>query len=257
MVENNIDQMKELIQNQIIQIQKDRELDSENTDEAKFSQAIIRRQTGLVGLKNFGASWYMNSVLQWLLNTSGFAENIKYNYLQILQREIKDHDQVMLELVWFIDNVKKNLDYESELETLYDAICSTTPLFQKGQHWDASELLAILLEKLETYFKENNKVYDFFSDFASKIEQKIICTNCGMVCINHETTTSIGLPAVTENTLNFSVIKLSQDYSISNNYSKEYQVECEIDATVEQIKQKLGLQDWEFLIVLPNGLFVR
>ena len=64
-----------------------------------------------------------------------------------------------------------------------------------------------------------------------------------MVCVNHETTTSIGLPAVAENTLNFSVIKLSQDYSISNNYIKEYQVECEIDATVEQIKQKLGLQD--------------
>ena len=98
-----------------------------------------------------------------------------------------------------------------------------------------------LLTRLRKCFTYNEDIYDSSFDFIVETEKRIICTGCDSVSSNQEFSTSIGLTVSGGDVLRFKVIKLCRDYSIYNTYCEEYEVECEMDATVEQIKQNLEL----------------
>ena len=97
-----------------------------------------------------------------------------------------------------------------------------------------------ILTRLKSCFENNGEVHDISADFFIKIGHSIICSKCDSVSSSHEFSPSEGL-TVLGNILRFKVIKLCRDYSISNTYCEEYEVECEMDITVEQVKQNLEL----------------
>ena len=232
---------------------KDQKLEPKNENKVDPELAKISNETGQVRLQNFGASCYMNSVLQWLLHTPGFVERMKADYDWIRKQKTIIKDQVIMELMSFIEWVSKNTDCQSQLEILYNTICSESSAFEEGKQCDASELLANLLNRFQTYFKQKRNVYDFSSKFVSVIEQKIIPKEWKRPSIIYEKPTSIGLSVSKRGILKFKVIKFDQSYITTSNYCTEFLVESEKDATVGQIKHKLDLNNWIFVILSQDG----
>ena len=165
-------------------------------------------------------------------------------------------DPVIRQLLKFVRLVQENNLTKEALEILYFTICDSDIGFNMNEQSDASELLAKILERLKTSFSNTDAFYfdprGIYEDFITKGKERISCSVCGHQSIKNISEASINLP-ISTNKLQFLVIIIGHNSKTNSQYRKEYNVTCEMDVTVSEVKQKINFgHHWELYIVNQN-----
>ena len=165
-------------------------------------------------------------------------------------------DPVIRQLLKFVRLVQEDNLTKEELEILYFTICHSDIGFNMNEQSDASELLAKILELLETSFSNRNAfVFNprgIYEDFITKGKERISCSVCGHESIKIFSEAFINLP-ISTNKLQFLVIIIGHNSKTNSQYRKEYNVTCEMDVTVSDIKRELKFgSHWELYVVNQN-----
>ena len=163
-------------------------------------QVIIKQnpiKKPLAGLKNFGNSCFLNSVLQCLVYSPGlpfFAENIPHI---IIEKSISRHS-----FLYHFGLLCKEMRVRSEVSPIifYNNLSKICPLMNPGRQQDAHEFLLALLnafdEECRRAWSKNHDPFDsaVHSLFGSTLLEVKICDQCKHVTYNTSHVLDICIP---------------------------------------------------------------
>ena len=196
----------------------------------------------------------MNSVLQWLLNTQGFLQHVEDIYDPSSETQIEGSvTPVIKQLLSFIQSVQNNSFTIVELRKIYQTICDKLKDFTLYEQWDASELLIELIDQLEKSFEKlDSSIFNshgIYKDFYSKIKEEAKWPNCIPSIPKVLSEVMINLPVSTRKQ-ELLIVKINQSCKSTSKCYEEHKVFCEMDAHVDEIKQKLEFDEkWNFYVV--------
>ena len=217
---------------------------------------------GVVGLKNLGNTCYMNSSIQCLSNIRSFQRYFK-STLDI--DELKANENTEQELITSFSLLIRDLwkgDCLHLSPKLFSDHFKQSCTFFKGlgQH-DSQEFLRIFLEKMHDSLRFEQSIgkhRSIVSDtFASSLQSKVTCTNCGNFVVKDEEyydiSVSIPSPQELESYKQYSSDVLSPKDRVTF-YNEKYNLWSKIQQIFTENKNVATIYDCLLNFCLPEEL---
>jgi hypothetical protein len=133
---------------------------------------------GYVGLKNLGATCYMNSLMQQLYMIPGF----RYGIFRTEDEEENKADSLLYQMQVIFGHLQESEKKYYDMQDFCNAYkCDGQPTNTNVQ-MDVDEFLTMLFDKLERALKKNNILKDFFGGtIINQIISKVIIQDSGLI----------------------------------------------------------------------------
>eukprot|EP01053_Blabericola_migrator_P011630 Blabericola_migrator_1__11629@NODE_69_length_15356_cov_75_151481_g62_i0_p1_GENE_NODE_69_length_15356_cov_75_151481_g62_i0NODE_69_length_15356_cov_75_151481_g62_i0_p1_ORF_typecomplete_len1208_score244_48UCH/PF00443_29/1_8e57UCH_1/PF13423_6/4_1e10UCH_1/PF13423_6/1_1e03Chlam_OMP3/PF03503_13/9_9e03Chlam_OMP3/PF03503_13/0_27_NODE_69_length_15356_cov_75_151481_g62_i0867012293 len=163
---------------------------------------IPQRQRRYIGLKNLGASCYMNAYLQCLYLNYTFRQTL-YRVWDVIHSEpkVKKEDEgspvkteaaVSTNQICLDELAKLFATLQCGAVTVGDPSGMAKALCVSGRSQeDATELASMLLSKLESELKANKQPLDLVEIYQGLLEHSVICSECEQVSSRYEQFTEL------------------------------------------------------------------
>ena len=168
------------ILNKMMNVYKNSDKKTQNKIETPFDENINLRskEHKLIGLRNFGCTCYLNSLLQQLYMMPSFKKDLFNNF--IFPENINYHEDLTYSVIYNLQLTFQNLKNGSMdpypplrfIRSIKSAF-NGEPIQLHAQQ-DSDEFLSILCENLEKEAKKNNKELFLENSIKGKISNQII-----------------------------------------------------------------------------------